>query len=245
MQLLTKITIKSLLSTLLIFVSGHAMASDNDTGIYHGLEGGLTIYEAVNIFGHKLVHNHPANPNDHAGEEKKVTINHGIGWNGLYKIGYRYNGWRLETQLGYAESDVEKHRQTIGEAVLNIPERGKTTTYSAMLAAKYYLTLSPITTKAGIYVGAGAGVAHIQGKGIDKKKVDVTEVIIRDHSDTAFAWQLETGGFYNISPRVDISLGYRFFKTPNVDVIDSSYHYTEKPTYKTHNVNLGFTYKFR
>jgi opacity protein-like surface antigen len=67
--------------------------------------------------------------------------------------------------------------------------------------------LDPIT----FYAGAGVGTAQV--------KLDAISTAAREATsdDFKFAWQVGTGFGYELTPFVTLDLGYRFFKTRDVD----------------------------
>ena len=115
-------------------------------------------------------------------------------------VGYDFgNNLRLEGEISYRENRI---RTGGGED----PQAG---TSSIMLNGYYEL---PLTQPLNLYFGGGLGVATAQ-----LQTISLGQTI--DANETVFAYQLETGIGWNYNPKVNFSLGYRFFDTADPEFV--------------------------
>ena len=115
-------------------------------------------------------------------------------------VGYDFgNNLRLEGEISYRENRI---RTGGGED----PQAG---TSSIMLNGYYEL---PLTQPLYLYFGGGLGMATAQ-----LETISLGQAI--DANETVFAYQLETGIGWNYNPKVNFSLGYRFFDTADPEFV--------------------------
>jgi len=115
-------------------------------------------------------------------------------------VGYDFgNNLRLEGEISYRENRI---RTGGGED----PQAG---TSSIMLNGYYEL---PLTQPLNLYFGGGLGMATAQ-----LETISLGQAI--DANETVFAYQLETGIGWNYNPKVNFSLGYRFFDTADPEFV--------------------------
>lgn len=155
------------------------------------------------------------NTNDSPRVDVKSTYD--PGWAVIGAVGYGFaNGLRLEAEAGFRqvsldELDIEQDGG-LGAALglgsvngLTVPADGRESALSVMGNVWYDIgTGTPLTP----YVGGGIGLARIA---LDDVKVSGVTII--DDRDTVFAYQLGAGAAYALTPKVSLTLDYRFFGT--------------------------------
>lgn len=144
-------------------------------------------------------------------------------------IGYRYDKrFRGEIELAYRENDIDRLSITAFGLAASGSASGDVSSFSGMVNGYWDIAIdAPVKP----YVGAGVGISEVEAEltvGGTTAKSD----------DTVFAYQFMGGVIYEVSPTVDIHLGYRYFATA-----DPEFSTTESE-YETHNVEVGVTYKF-
>jgi outer membrane protein OmpA-like peptidoglycan-associated protein len=129
-----------------------------------------------------------------------VDIEFDTGWAALATIGYAFpdSGWRVEGEYGYRHNDVD--------AIGGLPANGELTANTLMANVLYDFKLMDRLT---LSVGAGAGAEHST---FDDGVIDQDE-------DYNFAYQGIAGLSYAMTPRMDLTLNYRYLRTD-----ESSYH---------------------
>jgi len=115
-------------------------------------------------------------------------------------VGYDFgNNFRLEGELSYRENQI----RTGGG------EDPQAATSSMMLNGYYTM---PSKTRLSLYFGGGFGVATAQ-----LETISLGQAI--DTNETLFAYQLETGVDWAYNPKVNFSLGYRFFDAADPEFV--------------------------
>ncbi len=115
-------------------------------------------------------------------------------------VGYDFgNDFRLETEISYRENEIS----TSGG---KDPQAG---TSSIMLNGYYEL---PLVQPLILYFGGGIGVATAQ-----LETISLGQMI--DANETLFAYQLEAGIGWNYNPKVNFSMGYRFFDAADPEFV--------------------------
>ncbi len=166
-------------------------------------------------------------------QKAKVTgsntnLDTGFDWGpvGLIEGGYDFGGPRLEFELGYRDSGVNK--------VGTVNGSGDVGAFSYMVNAAYDFLpgrdLHP-------FVGLGIGGASLSANGIKQNGIGSYS-----GSDSEFAYQGFAGLGYDVAPNWMASLQYRYFATldPSFDVNGTKVD----GEYKNHSILVGLTYKF-
>ncbi len=131
------------------------------------------------------------------------TMEFNIGFTFGGVIGYDFgNNFRLEGEISYRENAI---RTSGGED----PQSAT----SAMMLNGYYDLL--LRKSWVLYLGGGVGVATPQ-----LTTISLGQVI--DSHETVFAYQLETGIGWNYNPKVNFSMGYRFFDAADPEFVLSA-----------------------
>ena len=124
-------------------------------------------------------------------------------------VGYDFdNHFRLEGELSYRENRIRTGGGQDPQAI----------TSSMMINGFYDIPLGkpfnglPFTKYFNLYVGGGFGVATAQ-----LETISLGEVI--DANETLFAYQVEGGIGWTYNPKVNFSLGYRFFDAADPEFV--------------------------
>jgi opacity protein-like surface antigen len=123
-------------------------------------------------------------------------------------------GLRVELETSYRRNDL-------GGSYVEVPDPtetetgildGNLSTFAVMANVWYEFDIG---SKMRPYIGGGAGWARMSG---DVAAVETTPNTGSDfgtsNEASGFAWQLGVGGLYEVSPGVDVGIGYRYFNGP-------------------------------
>jgi opacity protein-like surface antigen len=89
------------------------------------------------------------------------------------------------------------------------------------------------------FLGAGAGYANVGFNNITSGGF-----AIADDSGGAFAYQLKVGIGYAFTSALDGTLGYRYFGTADVDLVDSTGLPFTADGLQNHAIEVGVRYRF-
>jgi opacity protein-like surface antigen len=128
-------------------------------------------------------------------------------------------GLRVEMEVSYRRNDL-------GGNYVEVPDTsdtetgvldGNLSTFAIMANAWYEFDIG---SKMRPYVGGGVGWARMNA---DLVALETTPSSGSDFTtsdeQSGFAWQLGLGGRYEVSPGVDVGIGYRYFNGPAFDGI--------------------------
>lgn len=123
-------------------------------------------------------------------------------------------GLRVEMEVSYRRNDLGGSYVT--DATVN-PDTGtidgNLSTF-AILANVWYEF--DIGSKMRPYVGGGVGWGRMNGDMVALTSSGTSVETSDDNiTESGFAWQLGLGGLYEVSPGVDVGIGYRYFRGPN------------------------------
>ncbi len=153
------------------------------------------------------------------------------GWAAFGTVGFAWNNFRLELELGYRDNELD---QSVGGEGGPVPLDGKFDEFSQMLNVVYDLNaMGPW----GVFVGAGAGGDFIS------YEQNTTHGINLHDDDWVFAWQALAGVNYRLRPNTDLFVGYRYFNAhePEFSVPGHSDAYD---TVHKHTATIGIRYAF-
>lgn len=129
---------------------------------------------------------------------EKMEFSIGFTFGGF--VGYDFgNNFRLEGEISYRENGI----RNVGG------EDPQAATSSMMLNGYYEL---PLMQPLNLYFGGGIGVATAQ-----LETISLGQMI--DANETLFAYQLEAGIGWNYNPKVNFSMGYRFFDAADPEFV--------------------------
>jgi opacity protein-like surface antigen len=141
-------------------------------------------------------------------------------------VGYDFDDFRIESELGYQMNDRDASRVTV-----TIPGEGSTSTSwsldgdvtsLALLFNGYYDFLKG--SKLRPYITGGAGLANVE-----------ISILDSSNDDTVFVYQAGAGIGYDISENTTLDLRYRYLGTLS-DPMDLEY--------SGHSVSVGVRYSF-
>jgi len=205
-----------------------------DDAWYVGVEGGAMLVEDIDW--------------DVGAAIDSVTVDHRAGFDVGGTVGYDLGVVRLEAEVGYRAANVTGLRSTT-----TIPYTtaaggtafaaggtydyagGRTSALSFMVNA-----LWDFGDDDGVqgFVGPGLGVARVKSRlGLNTNGDAV------DDSDTVVAWQAIAGVRAPISDNIDVSLKYRFFNAPGVELVDTAGR-NWYGRFRSHSIMGGLTFNF-
>ena len=155
------------------------------------------------------------------------------GWGIGLAGGYDFGTYRLELEVPYRSTDVDKFTDSTGSTSLS----GDVSSTALMVNAFYdFRMISPAVVP---YLGAGIGAAYVTADVSD----DVGQVL--DDDDTVFAYQFIAGVAFPVSKQLAIDVNYRYFATddPNFEISNSG-GLSGDAEYSSHNVFVGLRFNF-
>jgi opacity protein-like surface antigen len=179
-----------------------------------------------------------------AGNGIDIESHHDSGWALSGAAGYGFaNGLRLEGEIAYRKNDITELAvrsdgglgASLGGPSLNgatLRTVGNETALSFMANGWYDLkTGTPFTP----HLGGGIGLAQVKMHGL---QVAGTGLTLVEDSDLVLAYQLGAGVSYEITPRLNFTLDYRFFATSAPTFVDfERVHFDAE--YMSHSVMAG------
>lgn len=140
-------------------------------------------------------------------------------------------GLRAELEVSYRHNKLNGHWHTTTSSFFNSSSGsldgnldGKVSNFAIMANVWYDIDVG---SKIKPYIGGGVGwdrakldVAAIVTTGSGDFRDDPGSAWSSSHQDqSGFAWQLGVGVNYPVTPRIDVCVGYRYFRGPGFDPI--------------------------
>jgi outer membrane protein OmpA-like peptidoglycan-associated protein len=204
-------------------LSTPALARDN--AWYVGIEGGAMIVEDIDW--------------NVGAVEDALTVDHNYGYDVDATVGYDLGVFRLEAEVGYKSATVDGLTSSVGlpgaAAGSYDYAGGRTTALSFMVNG-----LWDFGEDDGVqgFVGPGIGIARVKSRLALSTASDIV-----DDSDTVVAWQAIAGVRAPISENVDVSLKYRFFNAPGIDLVAAN-GAEVSGRMRSHSILGGLTFNF-
>src|SRR5436190_12745831 len=182
-------------------IASPAAARDNSG--YVGLEGGIWMVQDVDLDTHIGITAPQQNFSD------GFDVDHKTGFDTDLIGGYDFGMFRLEGELGYKHTSVNKvvvDNVFAGELVslrgTNLLDSDFDFSHTSILSLMAN-ALVDVGGDEGVsgYIGAGAGLASVK--------------MLGDH-DSGFAWQVIAGLRFPVSANIDAGLKYRYFTSANL-----------------------------
>ena len=150
------------------------------------------------------------------------------GFAGLASVGYGLGtGLRVEGELGFRDNDIDD--------IAGVDGSGDVSALTVMGNVLYDIDLGGRLTP---FVGVGVGLAQVDFDGVNP--VGGSTV---NNDSTAFAYQGIVGATYDVSDRFKLTLDYRYFAAPNVELTTNSGASADSE-YRSHSVMLGLRFSF-
>ena len=212
-----------LLVVLLLLLSLPSVALGDRGGIYLGGQLGANLIDSVEAVG----------PN---GSFSLIPTAGGMG---TLVLGYdfadshpRLAKGRVEIELGVRQNPLDTVEFSSGE----FAAAGDLSALSVLMNFFYeYRGLDPLL----VYYGVGGGVARVTMNGVT---VDGSPLV--DDEDDVLAYQAGLGLGYRLTPALTFDLGYRYFATEDLDLVDVRGR--ELTTdFQNHSIVLGLRYLFQ
>jgi OOP family OmpA-OmpF porin len=159
-------------------------------------------------------------------------------------LGNVWSGLRAEVEVGYRENNVDgAFRSNLGGPT---PFQSGTVDYDHQtfsILANVWLDI-PIGSGFTGYVGGGLGWADTSFDGAYTCTLSCVGVIPFDFSDDGFAWQAGTGVNFQVSPNMQLGVGYRYFQGPEPTAIGPLLSPTTATELDNHNHSAVVTLSF-
>ncbi len=204
------------------FVSTPALAQGET---YIGIDAGTTIATSQKI-----------DTVEPFGTVNEAKLNEKAGIDLAIVVGRRFGMFRLEGELAWKRYSHKSVQDLDNGAVGALG--GNTTNLSFMANGLLAVPTGPVT----LIAGPGIGISH------NRTKIEDADAgIIFKRSDDNFAWQLQAGAEFAVTPKVQIALKYRYFETKmkfdDADINpDDTNTYHLKP--HSHSLLAGIRYNF-
>lgn len=156
--------------------------------------------------------------------------------------GYDFGYLRLEGEMSYKRGEINSvNDQTSGERYVNAD--GDVQLFATMANAFFDVhNGSPITP----YLGGGLGYARVKlsnTRAVSSSTGDVNDHVLRSGEEGAFAYQVGAGLEAELSRRVSLDIGYRYFGTSRI-TFDNNWPNTTGLKLESHNATVGVRIKF-
>ena len=148
-------------------------------------------------------------------------------------IGANIGDFRGEGELFASLNDVSSLKVAGGGGA---SATGDFTTSALMLNGYFDV---PTRSQWKPYIGGDVGIANIAFNDLAS-----LGIFIADDDDTVFAYQLKAGIAYQFNPRIDGTLGYRFFATGDGDFVDTAGVPFSADGAEIHAIEVGVRFRF-
>tara|TARA_R110002096_G_scaffold433579_2_gene652554 strand:+ start:14586 stop:15695 length:1110 start_codon:yes stop_codon:yes gene_type:complete len=219
-----KLALKSVCCSLLFISIGQAQ----QTGWYAGIEGGYSLLGTEKSVGNPL--------------DLNIGFKNGAVFGGI--VGYDYGNYRVEAEVGKHLHNVD-HIFVINDGGLGLGGNGLQNTVDGksnhtryMLNLVYDIQYLSPDKSIEPFIGTGVGFSNIKWSNISAFNSTVT-----NDAENVFSYQLSAGVRYNISKSFEMALKYRYFRSIDVDLVDSQNNAFDI-SYDTHDFLVSFVYHF-
>ena len=154
--------------------------------------------------------------------------------------GYDFGFLRLEGELSYRHANMDSITDSTGYRFRNVD--GNVGAFSTMFNVFFDIHNRSIVTP---YLGGGIGFTTLfmsDTTAYDTR--DLSNVVLYDEGDdTVFAAQAGAGIDIALSRFNSLDVGYRYFRTGKAN-FDTYYDYTSSMRLESHNIMVGFKFKY-
>lgn len=218
------------------------LAAPSADGFYAGILGGANFLKKQNykIYGYEpplIIGITPP-----ADGETISRVGFDTGYIGGLTAGYAFGALRPELELAYRSNEVknQKDRDVITTELAPATEKGDSVNAKTAMANLWFDLLGAESSFRP-YIGGGAGVA-----GVRFRKASFDGEALGSDDDTIGAWQAGAGLGFALTPKLVLSLDYRYlrgFKRAEYD-FDRGTAGSTKAHYQTDAALLGLRYSF-
>lgn len=205
-------------STIALAAVAGSPALAQDQGPYVAFGGGYNIAPESHL--------------DASGGAPNGDVEFDDGWAAMLAGGYAWgNGLRTELEMSYRDNSVDSINTpgaTGGDGSVN----ALAFMANALYEFDFGIGLKP-------YLGAGIGIARVEAESWANSATGIT-----DDGDTSWAWQGIAGAAYGVSDNVDLTLDYRYFNAPDIQLAASPAVGGYEPEYESHTIMVGLRYTF-
>lgn len=150
------------------------------------------------------------------------------GWLTQGQVGYAFGSWKVEGEVSYRNSGVDKVDGVSGSGDMSALGLMVNGIYEFLPGSKWHP-----------FVGVGIGTAYVDAGTVKKNNVSQFK-----GDDWGFAYQGFAGVGYDITDNWQLKAQYRYFATTEVEARTTATNAKVSDEYRDHAVLLGITYKF-
>lgn len=196
-------------------------ASAGQNGLYVGLEGGASFVQTMDGFEIN---------NGFTTFFERIELD--TGWAVLATVGYEWDNWRVEGEVGYRRNDMESIRFDTGFVSTDVDDLSQLTLMANLI---YDIALMP---NMSLSLGAGAGLDRLT---FDWPGFGQPGGVEGD--DWSLAYQGIVGLGYAFDPSCEAFVNYRYLSADQLDFTDRNnrQHFED---IGTHTVSAGVRYSF-
>jgi outer membrane protein OmpA-like peptidoglycan-associated protein len=175
--------------------------------------------------------------------DNALGLDYDRGYDGGLFAGYDLGAFRLEAEVAYKHADLDSYQTMIrlpGEGV-NFPQSRENVGGSASALSFMLNGMLDFGDDDGVsgFVGGGVGIARVKMSNMSQ----FANTTFLDDSDSGLAWQVFAGVRQAITDNIDVTLKYRFFNVPNVDMVAFNGQSAET-RFRSHSLLGGITFNF-
>lgn len=150
------------------------------------------------------------------------------GWLTQGEVGYAFGPWRVEGEISYRSSGIDKVGGANGSGDISALGTMVNGIYEFLPQSQWHP-----------FVGLGIGAARLDTGTVKKSNVDTYK-----GEDWQFAYQGFAGVGYDVSKNVELKGQYRYFSTLDYETKATANNTKLTSEYRDHAVLFGVTYKF-
>lgn len=157
------------------------------------------------------------------------------------KLGYDFEGIRIEAELGYKRAKADEFGFQINGQALAVQRgagvSGNLNTLSAMANIYWDITQKRFRP----YIGGGVGIARVTSDRVGYAGVGAPGIFLNT-ADTALAFQLMAGVKARVTPHVSANIGYKYFDVEKYKL--KVFNTTASSSIHSSTILAGISYSF-
>lgn len=146
--------------------------------------------------------------------------------------GYQFGPYRLEGEMVFAKNPLDS--LSLGDA--RVTAGGNRSDLAGL--ANFYVDFDT-HTRWTPYAGAGIGIANVSFN-----DAAATPLLMVNDDDTVFVFQVKAGVAYSLGTSTEVSFGYRFFSTDDIELNDTGGTALSVEGTQLHALEAGVRYHF-